>query len=70
MRIGEKKTFVPEGFLLEAPAKDPNGTKEYPRRVTGTVTWVHPKGRFYLVTFTVNGYELRQCFQDEARRPS
>lgn len=33
-----------------------------PRTVAGVVTWVHPAGRYYVVTYEVNGYKLRECF--------
>lgn len=60
MQVGEKKTFRPAAFLDErGPA---SGKMVIPRLVTGVVTWVHPEGRYYVVTYEVNGHKLRECF--------
>lgn len=65
MRVGEAKTFVPSAFMAEVAGADPSTGKRYPRQVTGSVAWIHPEGRFYLVTYEVNGYQLRECFSRE-----
>lgn len=41
-RLGEKKTFVPQAFESGLPL-------DVSREVTGTVIWVHPAGRYYVV---------------------
>lgn len=61
MRIGEKKTFRPAAFLDER-GPEPEGKLIVPRMVTGVVTWVHPAGRYYVVTYEVNGHRLREAF--------
>lgn len=62
MRVGETKSFVPNAFMSEVAGTDPSTGKRYPRQVTGSVAWIHPGRRFYLVTYVVNGYQLRECF--------
>ena len=32
------------------------------RRLTGTVEWIHPAGRFFLVRFDLPGGEIRECY--------
>lgn len=53
--IGDKKTFVPAAFEAGLPSG-------YAKAVTGTVVWIHPRGRFYLVEVEVNGYKWHQAF--------
>lgn len=52
-KIGEKITFQPKAFE--------NGlTIECERTVTGTVVWVHPRGRYYTVEVNVHGNTWRE----------
>lgn len=60
--IGAKVNFVPAGFSGEKKAADPFTGREIPRAVTGVVTWIHPKGRYYMVEYTCNGYTMRESF--------
>ena len=63
MRLGEKKTFRRAAFLEEGgPAQGATGKIMIPRTVTGVVTWGHPEGRYYVVTYEPNGHQLRECF--------
>lgn len=41
-KIGDKKTFVPAAFSSGLP-------NDITREVTGTVVWIHPEGRYYVV---------------------
>ena len=66
MQVGEKKTFRPAAFLDESgPAQGSMRKMVIPRLVTGVVTWVHRAGRYYVVTYVVNGHQLRECFPQE-----
>lgn len=53
--IGDRKTFIPEAFRCGLPI-------DCDRTVTGTVVWIHPRGRFYLVEVEVNGHKWNQAF--------
>ena len=55
VRIGDKKTFIPAAFRCGLPC-------DCERRVTGTVIWIHPRNRFYLVEVESNGYKWREAF--------
>lgn len=62
MRIGDKVTFVPAGFI-EYKAHNsmiPPGTKI---RVTGTVVGIHKAHRYCRVKFEVHGYTMYECFK-------
>lgn len=53
-KIGDKKTFVPHALTEGGIPKDA-------RQVTGTVTYVHPAGRFYLVEADICGVKIREA---------
>lgn len=53
-RIGDKITYVPNALKHDLPC-------DCDRRVTGTVVWIHPKGRFYLVEVEVNGHKWHEA---------
>lgn len=57
-KIGDKKTFVPEAFSCGLPI-------ECSKTVTGTVVWVHPAGRYYIVEVTVHGNTWRETMYPE-----
>ncbi len=65
MRVGDKHTFIPSEFLTNK-TKWANGMI-IPVHVTGRVTWIHPKGRFFLVEAEVNGTVIRETFPLERR---
>lgn len=52
-KIGAKKTFKPAALENGLP-------NDCPKTVTGTVVWVHPQGRFYIVEVEKNGYKWRE----------
>lgn len=54
-KIGDKKSFVPSAFSMGLPA-------DCEKRVTGTVVWIHPQNRFYIVEVEVHGHKWRQSF--------
>ena len=33
------------------------------REMTGVVRWIHPKGRYFLVYYTLPGGVLRECYK-------
>ena len=52
-KIGEKKEFKPTAFEAGLPG-------DCARTVIGTVIWVHPQGRFYIVEVEIHGYKWRE----------
>lgn len=62
IRIGGPYRFIPSAFTGEKTGMTFGG-KEMPRQVCGTVTFVHRAHRFFLVTFEVNGYTLRESIK-------
>lgn len=63
MRIGDRVTVVPETlyFNLHEEAK-----KKVP--MTGTVIYIHPQGRFYVVEFSFKfGYTVREAFDSRPK---
>lgn len=57
--LGAPYTFTPAAFLQEKSAVLP-GQQPVPRTVTGTITYINWAHRWFLVTYKVNGIELRQ----------
>lgn len=57
-KIGDKKACKPAAFETGLPY-------DCPRTVTGTVVWIHPKGRFYVVEVEINGYKWRETLYPE-----
>lgn len=57
-KLGEKKTFKPQSFENGLPV-------ELKKEVTGTVVWIHPKGRYYLVEVSINGNTWRETMYPE-----
>lgn len=62
-KIGDKVRFVPSGFARDKETFG-NGMT-IPIKVTGTVVWIHPKRRFYLVEADVDGVTVRETFPME-----
>lgn len=59
MQIGDTVTFAPAVWyedIRERRSKSPR-----PETVTGTVVWIHPKRRYYIVEYEVRGYKLQQA---------
>lgn len=59
--LGDRIRFTPTAFT-DRDGHLPNGTL-LPARITGTVTWIHPKRRFYLLEAPAAGGTVRECFQ-------
>lgn len=56
-KIGDKKRFIPAAFCGQGGLGNP-----IEKWVIGTVVYVHPEGRYYMVEVDVNGHKWRQCF--------
>lgn len=57
MRIGDKVSRVPLTFTSAEP-----GLHEHTKRKTGTVVYIHPKGRYHIVEFQTRGGPVREAF--------
>lgn len=57
-KIGDKKTFIPDALTAGLPG-------DYDRHVTGTVVYIHPQGRFYIVEVISNGHSWRETLYPE-----
>ena len=66
VKVGDQKTFKPSGFGDQIGVKDPATGKTCSRKVTGTVIYVHPKGRYYTVEATLDGRTIRESFPGKA----
>lgn len=60
--IGSKVTFIPTAFTAGTGAKGLGGS-EVPRKITGTVTYINRRHRFYTVEYKIDGYTMRECFK-------
>ena len=59
-KLGQTVRFVPSCFenqKLTGP-----GGKILERTLTGRVSWIHPKNRFYVVTARCGDSVIRECF--------
>lgn len=56
VRIGDKVRKCVTALYGETPGNHPE-TKR-----TGTVIYIHPKGRFYTVAFPVGSGIIRECY--------
>lgn len=59
MEVGDKVTRYPTTF--ENTERDLAERKIRP--LTGTVVYIHPKKRFHVVEFEVNGEKFKESFQ-------
>jgi len=66
VRIGDRITFTPTAFVTKGDCLR-DGTI-LPGKVTGKVTWIHPRRRYYLVEAELFGMVLRECFPIADRR--
>lgn len=58
MKIGDRVTRIPETFM------EPEHAGPGPRSaLTGTVVYIHPKGRYHTVEFIIRGRRVRESFQ-------
>lgn len=57
MKIGDKVSRIPVTFMSVD-----KGQKIRTRRKTGTVVYIHPKGRYHTVEFDTNGGPIRESF--------
>lgn len=57
MKIGQKVRRVPLSLTQTAD----NGKQEH-RPMTGKVVYIHPEGRYHMVTFEMRGGIVRECF--------
>jgi len=57
MKVGDVVRLVPAFKFCESDFK-----RNQP--VKGTVCWVHPKGRYYVVEFPTPGGVIRESFQN------
>ena len=63
IKLGAPYTFVPAAFLGEnGNPIGPAGIRA-PTRVTGKITYIHPKHRWFQVTFEVNGYTMKEAIK-------
>ena len=64
LKIGDKVTRVPKTILQIAILEGQNfGNILKAKPVTGTVVYIHPKGRFHVVEFeNLRGEKLRETF--------
>ncbi len=59
IKLGDNYTFVPTGFTgSDYIVKEDRG-----KTLTGTVVYIHPKCRFFLVEAQCHGRTVRECFQ-------
>lgn len=65
MKVGDKFTWIPSEFLTER-TKFGNGMT-IPTHVTGKITWIHPKRRFFLAEGLCNGVLVRETFPMDRR---
>lgn len=64
MQVGDTVTVVPQ--MLDFNLR--NKTAEAPQPMTGTVIYIHPKGRFYVVEFAFRfGYTVREAFDSRPK---
>lgn len=61
MKIGDKVVRTPHTVGEGMPVGTLN-SEHSGRPMRGTVVWIHPKGRFHVVEFEVNGRTLRESF--------
>ena len=54
-KVGDKKTFVPEALKAGL-------ISGIERSVTGTIIWIHPARRFYLVRVEVGEHVWHEAF--------
>ena len=59
MQIGDRVRFKPSVFAEEASVAVERQKPKAPT-VEGTVWYIHPERRFYIVEYKVNGHTLRQ----------
>lgn len=59
MKIGQKVTRIPETFFEREEGERKKGRV----KMTGTVVFIHPRGRFHTVEFKTRGGVLRESFQ-------
>lgn len=65
MKIGDIVQRIPETFGETEIVRRRNERKEKKaarRPFTGTVTYIHPLGRFHVVAFPVRGGVIRESF--------
>lgn len=62
MQIGDKIKFTPSAFEGEWAGQGA-GKPSKPRQLTGTVIYIHPKGRFFTLAAKVGGVTIRESFQ-------
>lgn len=63
--VGDKVMRRPSISLVEPDEMNAAGRRNgraTTAKVEGTVVWVHPKKRFYVVEFECNGYKIRETF--------
>ena len=60
--LGAPYRFTPAAFYQERSAVLP-GQKPIPREVTGTITYINWPHSWFLVAYTINGYQMRQAIK-------
>lgn len=64
MQIGDTVRVIPQTLYFNLH----NKTAEEPRPMDGTVVYMHPMGRFYVVEFTFKlGYKVRESFDSRPK---
>lgn len=61
-KIGSSVTFTPTAFTEGTCSKGLGGA-EVPRKITGTVTFINRRHRFYTVEYKIDGRTMRECFK-------
>lgn len=59
IKLGDRYTFTPSGFT----GNDYLVKQDLERKLTGTVVYIHPQCRFFVVEARCHGHTIRECFQ-------
>lgn len=62
MKLGDKITKPVHWLEIEPSGRRGGGNMRKHEVATGTVVYIHPKGRFYTLEFTFPGGSFRESF--------
>lgn len=62
-KLGMKYSFVPAAFTADRGGTPGPGGTRVPSRVTGEVTYIHRRHRWFQVTYELFGNVLKECFK-------
>lgn len=63
IRLGDPYTFVPSAFIGESGHPIGAAGMRVPTSVTGKITYIHPRHRWFQVTFEVNGNIMKEAIK-------